>query len=125
MLWASAKASNLRQIIKNQIRAQKTKRKTKKKAYEDKIEAIKEQAKQKRIVWRQHKRRIAQDPGQTPGKERQTSEFRLYNKLKIAAEREIKALEREIDATKKEKDAELAAIQAEIDSLEADYRLCR
>jgi uncharacterized sporulation protein YeaH/YhbH (DUF444 family) len=122
-MWQVAKSFNMYSMIKNQIRDKKELRTTKKSAFKSRIDGIQTQIKMKKEVLRQHKRRVAQDPGSSPARNEQKENFRLYGKLVRDVEKEIASLEKELTATMKEKDAEIKALDAEIKVLEANLKL--
>jgi vacuolar-type H+-ATPase subunit I/STV1 len=122
-MWRLAKSMNFKQLIRDDITRKKSLRNTKKEAFAARLESIRKQVAAKKEILRQHKRRVASDPGQEPMRNQQLTEFKLYNKLIRETEREIRALEKELEATKKEKDAEMSCLEEEIKVLEANLRL--
>lgn len=122
-MWRLAKSMTSKQMLKDQIRTKKTLLTERKRAFEAKIDAIEQQLKMKKEILRQHKRRLAMDPGADPAREDQKNEFKLYNRLRRDTEKEIKGLEKEIEATKKEKQASVKALESEIKALEMNLKI--
>lgn len=122
-MYKLAKSMNTYELIQEEIRNKKELKRIKKEAYETKINGLEIQLRNKKEIVRQHKRRVASDPGTTPLRRQRDMEFKLYSRLLREEEKEIKGLEKEIEATRKERDAEMKILDGEIKALEANLKI--